>query len=38
MVVVVFIKEKFVDPYIVAIDSSTLLRAKGHLSGTNHPP
>jgi len=25
-----FVKEKFVDPYIVAIDS-TLLRAKGHL-------
>jgi hypothetical protein len=27
---VLFVKEKFVDPYIVAIDS-TLLRAKGHL-------
>ena len=34
---VLFVKEKFVDPYIVAIDSSTLLRAKGHLSGINHP-
>ena len=29
MVVLLFIKEKFVDAYIVAIDSSTLLRAKG---------
>ena len=27
---VLFVKEKFVDPYIVAIDI-TLLRAKGHL-------
>ena len=27
---VLFVKEKFVDPYIVAIDS-TLLKAKGHL-------
>jgi hypothetical protein len=27
---VLFVKEKFVDPYIVSIDS-TLLRAKGHL-------
>ncbi|MGB7636498.1 MAG: hypothetical protein WBL88_02870 [Nitrososphaeraceae archaeon] len=27
---VLFVKEKFVDPYIIAIDS-TLLRAKGHL-------
>ena len=34
MAVLLFIKEKFVDPYIIAIDSSTLLRAKGHLSGT----
>jgi hypothetical protein len=32
-----FVKERLVDPYIVAIDSSTLLRAKGHLSGINHP-
>jgi hypothetical protein len=30
MAVLLFVKEKFVDPYIVAIDS-TLLRAKGHL-------
>jgi hypothetical protein len=37
VVLLLFIKEKFVDPYIVAIDSSTLLRAKGHLSGINHP-
>jgi len=29
MAVLLFIKEKFVDAYIVAIDSSTLLRAKG---------
>ena len=28
--VVLFVKENFVDPYIVTIDS-TLLRAKGHL-------
>ena len=27
---VLFVKEKFVDPYIVTIDS-TLLKAKGHL-------
>ena len=27
---VLFVKEKFVDPYIVAVDSA-LLRAKGHL-------
>ena len=27
---VLFVKEKFVDPYIIATDS-TLLRAKGHL-------
>jgi hypothetical protein len=37
VVLLLFIKEKFVDPYIVAIDSSILLRAKGHLSGINHP-
>ena len=30
MAVLLFIKEKFVDPYIVAIDS-TLLKAKGHV-------
>jgi hypothetical protein len=29
MAVLLFIKEKFVDAYIVAIDSSILLRAKG---------
>lgn len=28
---VLFVKERLVDPYIVTIDSSTLLRAKGHL-------
>ena len=30
MAMLLFVKEKFVDPYIVTIDS-TLLRAKGHL-------
>ncbi len=29
------VKEKIVDPYIVAIDS-TLLKAKGCMYGTNH--
>jgi hypothetical protein len=26
-----FVYEKMIDPYIVAIDSSTLLKAKGHV-------
>ena len=30
MAVLLFVKENFVDPYIVAIDS-TLLKAKGHV-------
>ena len=30
MVMLLFVKENFVDPYIVAIDS-TLLKAKGHV-------
>jgi hypothetical protein len=29
--VVLFVKEKFVDPYIVVAIDSTLLRARGHL-------
>jgi hypothetical protein len=30
-----FVYEKMIDPYIVAIDS-TLLKAKGHVCGINH--